>query len=175
VGAPESLVVYVSSDGGATWSAPDLAWSGKTVLVGIPSFAAASGTTWMVAFGDHALLTTDGGRAWNISQLPIAGGYRAADTGFTSANEGFILALPQGTCFACAGILLITNDGGRGWRATSGETSTSAPAVATASPPASASGQATGKFPARCSASDLRLDLGQRISEPTGQHSSPWP
>ena len=25
--------------------------------------------------------------------------------------------------------------------------------------------------PARCSASDLRLDLGQRISEPTGQHT----
>jgi photosystem II stability/assembly factor-like uncharacterized protein len=132
VGAPESLVVYVSADGGVTWSAPALAWSGVTAPIGIPSFAAASAATWTVAIGDQARSTTDGGLTWTTSRLPVPSGYRASDAGFTSASEGFILALPQGTCLACAGILITTDDGGLTWRAASGETPASAPAAATA-------------------------------------------
>lgn len=117
----------MSADGGATWSAPALAWSGVTALIGIPSFAAASAVSWTVALGDQALSTTDGGLAWTVSGLPVPIGYRASQAGFTSASEGFILTLPQGTCLACAGILLAADDGGLSWHAAPAEAAGGAP------------------------------------------------
>jgi hypothetical protein len=156
-------VAYTSPDG-RSWSNPTIVWSGKQSLTGIPSFAAATGTTWLVAVGDQALLTSDAGVTWTAARLPLPNDYRSRDAGFTNSSVGFLLAFEQRTCGACTGILLTTTDGGRTWRTSAGALSTPLPSVPT--PP--------GRFTVRCSSSQLQLGISpQNGTLPTGSRTIP--
>lgn len=109
----QHLVVYVTADGGRTWSGhvgPEIGrpqWG----LAGILPFSAADVRDWFLFLGSRLDTTTDGGRSWTVVRPVFAP--RAADifdVTFTSPRSGWaVFDTGQGPA------LVHTTDGGRNW------------------------------------------------------------
>jgi hypothetical protein len=110
-------LVYVSANGGLTWSkagAPSpegdggtLAGSGATLVL-----ATASAASWL----DHS---TNGGHAWATSLTYGDGGLGWADLGFTTPSNAVVIHGPARSPSGAGrpGRLLLSSDGGASWRA----------------------------------------------------------
>jgi photosystem II stability/assembly factor-like uncharacterized protein len=109
---PPSL--YVTQDGGATWSS-------RRAPVG--SLYAVNEHTWVVATPSKVFVTTSAGRRWRSAQLGVPAGWTAYQVGpFTSSRTGwavFVRGTPGKNHDACqspyACVLVRTTDGGRHW------------------------------------------------------------
>ena len=111
----QRLVVYVSDDAGATWSAApapasaDLGayfWGSR----GVP-FSAATARDWIVMLGPKLLVTRDAGRSWSVvhaSYAPKAS--RIWDLNFASPTTGWAIFVTR-----TGDALVRTTDGGRDW------------------------------------------------------------
>lgn len=110
----QRLVVHLTDDGGAGWTAREapfrlrLQWG-----VNLSSyFSAASPRVWVVA-GRRALhVTTDAGRSWRTVEPLIPAGAQIAQIAFTSARAGWAVLFLAGRG---GPVLVRTGDGGRTW------------------------------------------------------------
>ena len=116
----QHLVVYVTRDAGATWTARasptsvDLRAQSWGVPEGLP-FSAATIDDWFV-FANHDLFTThDGGRTWAefYTVAPKAPG--VWDVAFTSPTYGWAIFEPNVTSPRAGPALVRTDDGGHHW------------------------------------------------------------
>jgi Protein of unknown function (DUF4232) len=171
VGAPQTLVVYISSDHGVTWSNPSVVWSGQTGILGNPVISVATERAWVIAIGDQVLSTADGGGSWRTAVLPLHDGYLATDLQFTDQSHGYVLELPMNKCGQCAGILLTTADAGKTWQPASPTGGGTLPTVIPPLTSPSSASTAGGQFSSRCAVSQLSLGWGGRVSERTQQHT----
>ncbi len=120
--------VYVTHDGGATWSpvalpaAAVVTYKGGALLSG--RFSAVSATNWFVADQTTLASTSDAGRRWT-TRVPSPA-FQATSAVFTSDRDGLALGQYVHCTFAatpsrpyppsCYPILVVTSDGGRHWR-----------------------------------------------------------
>jgi photosystem II stability/assembly factor-like uncharacterized protein len=111
----QHLTVYVTRDGGSTWTpqpAPDvdlraLSWGYSG---GIP-FSASSPDDWILLAGKTLYSTSNAGRSWRAIRLHYAPALpRITDVAFMSPTNGWaIFSVPQGAA------LVHTTNGGRDW------------------------------------------------------------
>jgi photosystem II stability/assembly factor-like uncharacterized protein len=116
----QHLVVYVTRDGGATWTARavpvsvDLRAQSWGFPEGVP-FSAATSDDWFV-FADHDLyVTRNGGRTWSVIHTVAPKAPRVWDVAFTSPTYGWAIFAPIETGPRAGSALVKTTDGGRNW------------------------------------------------------------
>ena len=111
-------LVYVSANGGATWTkvgAPSRGGDPVTIAGGSPAtllVGAASG-------GSEIYRSADGGHAWTTALNPLDGGVTWADLGFSSPTHAVVVLGPvdtAGNTYGRPGRLLLSSDGGATWQ-----------------------------------------------------------
>jgi photosystem II stability/assembly factor-like uncharacterized protein len=123
------LVVFVTDDGGATWTRVPTE-DGPPVLPGEAAFAASgtclaiqgSSNVWIGTGGGvtaRVFRSTDRGRTWSVADTPVQAGTNASgifSVAFADENNGVVVGgdytKPRGVSQNVA----ITSDGGRTWR-----------------------------------------------------------
>jgi photosystem II stability/assembly factor-like uncharacterized protein len=116
----QQVVVYVTHDGGDSWSArpAPAAVDLRAESWGFPQalpFSAASAKDWFLLVGPMLYTTTDGGRTWSTTRTVAPKPPRVWDLAFSSPSEGWaIFALVVNGPRAGAA-LVKTSDGGRHW------------------------------------------------------------
>jgi photosystem II stability/assembly factor-like uncharacterized protein len=101
--------VFVSADGGATWTEP-----GPIALPDVGGVAAAPGVITVAGFGANSAVlisSFDGGRSWTTVSDAPAGVTGVADLGFTTSVQGVAVLVGPGQ----SATLLMTHDGGHSW------------------------------------------------------------
>jgi photosystem II stability/assembly factor-like uncharacterized protein len=118
----QHLVVYVTRDSGATWTARpaprtvDLRAQSWGFPAGAP-FSAATIDDWFV-FANRDLYTTrDGGRSWASFRTAAPKAPRVWDVAFASPTYGWAIFAPSETGPRAGSALVETSDGGRRWTA----------------------------------------------------------
>jgi len=116
-------MVIATRDGGASWSAVELAQMDRRFFVADIDFCNAK-HGWLVGFesgriphkGNFAYRTTDGGASWIRVRLPCENYLRSVDC--LSADEVYIAGWHIGVTATVdvPGVLLHTTDGGKTWR-----------------------------------------------------------
>lgn len=118
----QRLVVYTSSNGGASWTAhiapADVRWSRSFFTWGVPAtglFSAASPRVWIVNGSRALFTTTDSGRSWRmVRPLDLPPRATIWSVSFTAPDDGWaIFWLPSGN--SGSGALVRTTDGGVSW------------------------------------------------------------
>jgi hypothetical protein len=117
-GSVEKLV-YVSANGGATWTkagAPSPGGDPVTIAGGSPAtllVGAASG-------GSEIYRSADRGHTWTTALNLLDGGVEWADLGFTTPTNAVVVHGPvdtSGNTYGRPGQLLLSSNGGATWRA----------------------------------------------------------
>jgi photosystem II stability/assembly factor-like uncharacterized protein len=113
----QPVVVYVTHDGGGSWSprpeppTVDLRAQSWAFPEAVP-FSAATAKDWFLFVGPELYATHDGGRTWTVTRTVAPPAPRVWDVSFTSARDGWaIFGLRNGAA------LVKTTDGGRSWTA----------------------------------------------------------
>jgi photosystem II stability/assembly factor-like uncharacterized protein len=121
-------VVFVTHDGGATWSPVALPIAAVTTSKGgaslVGRFSAVSPTRWFLVDQTKLYATTDGGRHWTVTVGRPA--FQASSALFTSSRDGLAVGQFARCTFAataaqphppsCYPLLVLTSDGGHHWR-----------------------------------------------------------
>jgi len=116
----QRLVVYATSDGGATWTArpapATVTWSATWGLPTTWYFSAPNARDWVVTGKRVLYVTADGGLTWRtIHPRDVPRGGSIWNAVFSSADDGWaIFAQPGMTAYPA---LVQTTDGGRDWSA----------------------------------------------------------
>jgi photosystem II stability/assembly factor-like uncharacterized protein len=116
----QHVVVYVTDDGGDSWSARpapasvDLraeSWG----LPGALPFSAATAKDWFLLAGPTLYTTTDAGRSWVATRTVAPPAPRAWDLVFSSPTTGWAIFAPVVNGPRAGAALVKTTDGGRHW------------------------------------------------------------
>jgi photosystem II stability/assembly factor-like uncharacterized protein len=116
----QHLVVYLTRDGGNTWSprpAPvdaDLRAQSWGIPEALP-FSAATADSWFLFVGRRLFWTRDAGRSWSITRTVAPKAPRVWDVYFTSPLDGWAIFAPVETGPRAGSALVKTTDGGRHW------------------------------------------------------------
>jgi photosystem II stability/assembly factor-like uncharacterized protein len=116
----QHLVVYVTHDGGNSWSprpAPldaDLRAQSWGFPEALP-FSAATADSWFLFVGRRLYWTRDAGRTWSVTRTVAPKAPRVWDVSFTSPLDGWAIFAPVETGPHAGSALVKTTDGGRHW------------------------------------------------------------
>lgn len=116
----QHLVVYVTRDGGATWTAraAPRAVDLRAESWGFPQalpFSAATTDDWFVFANRYLHTTHDGGRTWSAFRTVAPKAPGIWDVTFTSPTYGWAIFAPIQTGPRSGAALVKTTDGGRHW------------------------------------------------------------
>ncbi len=116
----QHLVVYVTDDGGESWSARPAPRSAdlRAYSWGFPEgapFSAASVRSWFLLVGHSLFATRDAGRTWTVTETVAPKPPRVWDVSFTSARDGWAIFAPVVHGPRAGSALVRTRDGGRHW------------------------------------------------------------
>jgi photosystem II stability/assembly factor-like uncharacterized protein len=127
-GPTNRLEIYVTDDGGTTWTArstpaDSAIAANRNDESGVP-FASSNSSNWVVFVGSALYTTTDAGHSWvrSIPEPKLAAG-TVSSIFFSSPRDGMAMAEQPG-CPAppiiwsdslCTPSLIVTSDGGHHW------------------------------------------------------------
>jgi photosystem II stability/assembly factor-like uncharacterized protein len=116
----QHLVVYVTKDGGDSWTprpAPasaDLRAYSWGFPQGLP-FSAADAWSWFLFVGHHLYWTRDAGRTWSVTATVAPKAPQVWDVNFSSPRDGWAIFASVVTGPRAGSALVRTRDGGRHW------------------------------------------------------------
>lgn len=116
----QHLVVYVTHDGGNSWSprpAPVAADLGAQTW-GFPEalpFSAATADSWFLLAGHRLYWTRDAGHSWSVTRTVAPKAPRVWDVSFTSPLDGWAIFAPVEIGPRAGSALVKTTDGGLHW------------------------------------------------------------
>jgi photosystem II stability/assembly factor-like uncharacterized protein len=124
----QSTSVFVTDDGGATWTArplPTVPQLANFKPGGLGSrFSAVGPMNWKIDVGSALYSTSDGGHTWTwLVPTPKSGAGTVSSVVFASPSDGFAIALPPGCTGlrpgnleeSCYPTLIVSADGGIHW------------------------------------------------------------
>jgi photosystem II stability/assembly factor-like uncharacterized protein len=124
----QHLVVYVTTNGGDSWTAHPAPLSAdlRAYSWGFPEalpFSAATADSWFLFVGHNLYSTRDAGRTWSITQTVAPKAPRVWDVNFTSPRDGWAIFAPLGARPRTGPALVKTTDRGRHWTPLAPQTS----------------------------------------------------